>query len=188
MGNIHNLQMEYGTLTVITGPMFSGKSTELIRVAGRLRSIGKKVLGIVHKIDDRYAEGRIVTHNGAQWYENVAVAERLCDIVVDGYDAIIVEELQFFEDAFENIVKWVEKEGVDVICAGLDGDFKRQPFGDILKLIPYADKVIKLNALCKSCRDGTAAHFSRRVIESSEKVLVGGATAYEAVCRKHFLE
>lgn len=180
--------MDNATLTVITGPMFSGKSTKLIREASRLKSIGKKVLGVVHKIDDRYAEGRIVTHNGDQWYENVVVAERLTNVVVDGYDAIIVEELQFFEDAFDSIVRWVEEVGVSVICAGLDGDFKRQPFGDTLRLIPYADKVIKLNALCKSCGDGTTAHFSRRVVESSDKVLVGGASSYEAVCRKHFLE
>ena len=184
--------MEYGKslgeLTIITGPMFSGKSTELIRVASRLRSIGKKVLGVVHKIDDRYAEGGIITHNGAQWYENVVVAERLTDVMVDGFDAIIVEELQFFKDAFDNIVRWIEEKGISVICAGLDGDFRREPFGDTLRLIPYADKVIKLNALCKSCGDGTAAHFSRRVIKSGDKVLVGGATVYEAVCRKHFLE
>lgn len=179
--------MESSTLTIITGPMFSGKSTELIRVAGRLRSIGKKVLGIVHKIDDRYAEGRIITHNGAQWYENIVIADKLEGIVVEGYDAIIVEELQFFKDAFEYIIKWVEELGISVICAGLDGDFERKPFGDTLRLIPYADKVIKLNALCKKCGDGTTAHFSRRVIESDDKVLVGGASSYEAVCRKHYL-
>lgn len=179
--------MESSTLTIITGPMFSGKSTELIRVAGRLRSIGKKVLGIVHKIDDRYAEGRIVTHNGAQWYENIVIADKLEGILVEGYDAIIVEELQFFHDAFEYIIKWVEELGISVICAGLDGDFERKPFGDTLRLIPYADKVIKLNALCKKCGDGTTAHFSRRVIKSDDKVLVGGSSSYEAVCRKHYL-
>ena len=179
--------MELTTLTIITGPMFSGKSTELIREAGRLRSIGKKVLGIVHKIDDRYAEGRIVTHNGAQWYEDVVVADKLTGIEVDEYDVIIVEELQFFTDAFDNIVKWVEEAGVSVICAGLDGDFKRQPFCDVLRLIPYADKVIKLNALCKSCGDGTAAHFSKRIVKKYDTVLVGGNSVYEAVCRKHFL-
>lgn len=177
-----------GNLTIITGPMYSGKSTELIRAASRLKSIGKKILSIVHKIDDRYAEGRIVTHNGAQWHDNVIIADKLTGIDVVGYDTIIVEELQFFEDAFKNIVKWVEEYNVSVICAGLDGDFKRQPFGDTLQLIPYADKVIKLNALCKSCGDGTAAHFSRRIVNSDDKVLVGSAASYEAVCRKHYLE
>lgn len=181
-------KMKYGTLTIITGPMFSGKSTELIRVAGRMKSIGKKVLGVVHKLDDRYSEGEIVTHHGIKWYENVIIANKLSDVVIDGYDVIIVEELQFFEDAFDNIIKWVEKFNLSVICAGLDGDFNRQPFGDTLKLIPYADKVMKLNALCKRCGDGTAAHFSKRVIKSDDKVLVGGSSEYEAVCRKHYLE
>lgn len=180
--------MDYATLTIITGPMFSGKSTELIRIACRLKSIGKKVLGIVHKIDDRYGEKRISTHNGNQWYDNIIVTEKLSDVIVNDFDTIIVEELQFFKDAFDNIIKWVEELGISVICAGLDGDFKRQPFGDTLRLIPYADKVIKLNALCKKCGDGTTAHFSRRVIKSDDTVLVGGSASYEAVCRKHYLE
>jgi unsaturated rhamnogalacturonyl hydrolase len=103
-------------------------------------------------------------------------------------DVIIVEELQFFEDAYENIINWCDIKGKIIICAGLDGDFLRNPFGDVLKLIPYANKVEKLSALCKKCGDGTPAHFSKRIIDDSNKKLVGSDDIYEAVCRKHFLE
>lgn len=177
-----------GHLTLVIGPMFSGKSTELIRLAARYKTIGKRVVCIVHKIDDRYGKPGIATHDGSKWFENVVVAEALTGIDVAPYDVVLVEEAQFFNDAFEAIVSWVDGLAKEVVCAGLDGDFKREPFGDILRLIPHADQVIKLAALCKRCGDGTMAHFSRRVVGSDAKVLVGGAAAYEAVCRKHFTE
>lgn len=176
-----------GSLRLIIGPMFSGKSTELIKRAGRLKSIGKKILTVVHQIDDRYGKGMISTHNGNHWFENVTISDKLSEIDVREYDVVIVEELQFFEDAFSNIVSWVDEIGIDVICAGLDGDFKRSAFGDVLKLIPYADEILRLSALCKLCGDGTEAHFSKRIIKSDDKVVVGGASSYEAVCRKHYL-
>ena len=78
------------------------------------------------------------------------------------------------------------KENKSFIIAGLDGDFKREPFGDILKLIPLAEKVIKLNALCKFCKDGTEAPFTKRLINADIQQLVGGADSYAAVCRKHY--
>jgi thymidine kinase len=168
--------------------MFSGKSTEIIKIIERLKSINKNVLGVVHKIDDRYIKGSVVTHSGKQWSENIIISDKLENIDISGYDTIVVEELQFFENAFTSIIKWVEEFGINVVCAGLDGDFERKPFGDILRLIPYSDKIIKLNALCIKCSDGTLAHFSKRITKNVDKVLVGGLTDYEAVCRKHYLE
>ena len=75
-----------------------------------------------------------------------------------------------------------------VICAGLDGDFNRQPFGDVLRLIPHCDDIIKLKALCKRCGNGTPALFSKRIVNNSKTTLVGSNDCYEAVCRMHYLE
>ena len=101
-------------------------------------------------------------------------------------DVIFVEEIQFFPDAFENISHWVDKLGKTVIVTGLDGDSSRKPFGDVLRLIPIADKVRKLSALCKRCADGTPAHFSKRISSETQTTLIGSSDKYEAVCRKHY--
>jgi thymidine kinase len=103
-------------------------------------------------------------------------------------DVIIIEELQFFTDAYESIVKWCDINNKIVIAAGLDGDFLRNPFGDVLRLIPHAEKVTKLSALCKKCGDGTLAHFTKRITNDNQTTLVGSDDIYEAVCRKHFLK
>ena len=75
-----------------------------------------------------------------------------------------------------------------IIAAGLVSDFLRNPFGDVLKLIPHAEEVIKLNALCKKCKDGTKASFTKRIVNNNSKIIVGSDCCYEAVCRKHYLE
>jgi len=75
-----------------------------------------------------------------------------------------------------------------IIAAGLDGDFERKPFGDVLRLIPYANNVNKINALCTICKDGTQACFSKRITESKDTTLVGSKDVYVAVCREHYLE
>ena len=99
---------------------------------------------------------------------------------------VFIEEAQFFNNLYEFVNKHLINKSF--VIAGLDGDFKRNPFGDILKLIPLADKVKKLNALCKFCKDGTEAPFTKRLIVSDEIKLVGGSDSYASVCRKHYLE
>ena len=103
-------------------------------------------------------------------------------------DVILIEELQFFEDAFENIINWIEKYHKTVVAAGLHGDTNRNMFGDVLKLVPYADSVTKVSALCRCCGDRTLAHFTKRISEDEEGVFVGGEELYESECRKHFLQ
>jgi thymidine kinase len=103
-------------------------------------------------------------------------------------DVIIIEELQFFTDAYETIIHWCDNYSKIIVAAGLSGDFLRNPFGDILKLIPHAEELTKLNALCKKCNNGTLAHFSKRIVQNNKTTLVGSNDIYEAVCRKHFLE
>jgi thymidine kinase len=182
-----------GYLELIIGPMYAGKSTELIRIINRYKCLEKNIVVINHTFNNRYGSSGLTTHNKEK-YDNSINISRLCLLKDESkynfneIDVIIVEELQFFPDAFEVIVDWCDNHKKIVIIAGLDGDFMRKPFGDVLKLIPYADKVTKLNALCKKCGDGTIASFSKRIVNSQERELVGSDGVYEAVCRRHFFE
>ena len=178
-----------GKLELIIGPMFSGKSTELIKRIRLLQKIDKKILVIKPIIDSRYNQNKITSHN----YESVdcIVLEKLEDIKdndVIKYNTIVIDEGQFFSDLVHVVTKWVDNFNVDIIVGGLDGDFQRQPIGTILNLIPYADQCYKLTSLCSICKDGTNAPFSFRLTNSIDKVLVGGSETYIPVCRKHFNE
>jgi thymidine kinase len=194
--NIHNYisseNTNSGYLELIIGPMYAGKSTELLRIINRYKCLNKKICVVNHSFNNRYGSTGLTTHNRTTFDQCVIIA-KLAELDNDNNnailetDVIIIEELQFFEDAFEYVVKWCDS-GKIVICAGLDGDYLRNPFGDVLRLIPHADKVTKLNSLCKKCGDGKLAHFTKRIVSSSETTLVGSDEIYEAVCRKHYLE
>ena len=182
---MENIQKGY--LHLIIGPMYAGKSTELIRIINRYKCLNKKITVINHSYNNRYGSIFLTTHNNEKFNECI-VLDNLSDISSEelmNSDVIIIEELQFFKDAFDNITKWCDDYNKIVIAAGLTGDFMREPFGDILKLIPHAEEVTKLNALCKKCGDGTLAHFSKRITSDNEKTLVGSDDIYEAVCRYH---
>ncbi len=182
-----------GSLELIIGPMYAGKSTELIRIINRFKCLDKNVLVINHVWNNRYGSSTLTTHN-RESFDECVILEKLGDVEKEenkeffkNADVIVIEELQFFGDAYDNIVKWIDEEGKCVVAAGLDGDAKKKPFGDVLRLIPHAEKVRKLNALCKMCGDGTKAHFSKRIVKDESTVLVGSDDVYEAVCRYHFL-
>jgi thymidine kinase len=173
------------SLDLVIGPMFSGKSTELIRRIRLLQKIDKKVLVIKPTIDNRYNDNKLTTHN----YDSVEciVTDRLDSITgVDSYNVVVVDEGQFFPDLKKTIVQWLDNYNLHIVVGGLDGDFQRNPIGEILDLIPHSDQCIKLTSLCSVCKDGTIAPFSRRIIQSNDKVLVGGSDMYIPVCRKHF--
>jgi len=170
--------------------MYAGKSTELIRRINRYKCLNKKIIIINHKLNNRYGSNGLTTHN-KEFIENCIILEKLSELdnnILYNAEVIIIEELQFFEDSYDNIVNWCDYLGKIVIAAGLNGDCNREPFGDVLKLIPHVDKLTKLSALCKKCGDGTAANFSKKIIENTNKTLIGSDGIYEAVCRKHFLE
>jgi thymidine kinase len=176
-----------GYLELIIGPMFSGKSTELIRRIRLLQKINKKVLVIKPKIDIRYNQTKITSHN----FESVdclvlSNLNELSSSNIMEYEVIVIDEGQFFPDLKETIYDWVENYQINIIVGGLDGDFQRKPLGQILELIPIADKCKKYNSLCNLCKDGTEAPFTFRLVESKDKILIGGAESYIPVCRKHF--
>ena len=182
----HNMYQGY--LELIIGPMYAGKSTELIRIINRYKCLNKKIIIINHTFNNRYGSTGLTTHNREK-IDKCIILDNLSDIdtnELDKTDVIIIEELQFFKDAYECVIDWCDNKNKIVIAAGLDGDFMKNPFGDVLKLIPHAEKVTKLSALCKRCGDGTLAHFSKRIVNSIETTLVGSEDVYEAVCRQHF--
>lgn len=177
-----------GYLELIIGPMYAGKSTELIRIINRYKCLKKNITIINHTYNNRYGSKGLTTHN-LEKIDNCIIVSKLGEInpiLINDCDVIIIEELQFFEDAYDIILDWCSNQNKTVIAAGLDGDFKKMPFGDVLRLIPHAEKVTKLCALCKRCGNGTTAHFTKRITNDENKTLVGSDDIYEAVCRKHY--
>lgn len=179
-----------GYLKLIIGPMFAGKSTELIRIMRMYKAIGKNILPINHILNDRYGSPTNITTHNEDIHRCIAV-KSLSEVKQDDLmvaEVIAIEELQFFPDAFEKITHWVDVLGKTVIAAGLDGDFERNPFGDVLKLIPHCNEVIKVNAYCSQCKDGTFASFSLRHSDTTTSQLLVGSKVYEPVCRYHYLK
>jgi thymidine kinase len=181
------------SLELITGPMFSGKSSEIIRRVNRLKVLGKTPLIITSHLDTRFSENACIsTHNPE--------SERICALSfknisqVFGYvifknaEYVIIEEGQFFPDLVEAVICMVETHGKKVIVSGLNGDSDRKPFKNMADLEPYADSVMRLSALCKRCGDGTPGLFSALIKgEKTGQICVGASDLYEAMCRKHYL-
>ena len=176
-----------GRLDIILGCMFSGKSNELIRRVKRYRSIGKRTILINYIDDNRYSTDCVSTHDDVH-LECVKVRNLSeIDINYDDYDVIAIDEGQFFKDLYIFIATVLKLYKKDVIVASLDGDYQQQVFGDVLQLIPLADDVIKLKALCVKCSDGTSASFTKKIINSNIKEEIGGSDKYTSVCRFHLL-
>ena len=153
-----------GSLSLIIGPMFSGKSTKGLEILNRYESIGKSILTITHIIDKRYGIDVISNHNLVQ--KKCISLEHLMSVVNKSEyinsEIVFIEESQFFSDLIEFVKKAVDIDCKNVIVIGLSGDFKREKFGNILDLIPIADYVEKLSAYCKLCSDCTLAHFTQK--------------------------
>lgn len=176
-----------GSISIIMGCMFSGKSTELIRLANRYKVLEKKVLIVNHKLDERYSKNSIATHSN-QTLDCLAVSS-LDEIDKSKYkeaDVLIIEEAQFFKNLYTFVVNACENDGKIMIVVGLDGDSNRNEFGEILKLIPICDSVKKLYGLCVMCKDGTKACFTKRLVDNKNQIFIG-SSEFIAVCRKHYI-
>lgn len=181
--------MEQGKISVIIGCMFSGKSTEMIRLIKRYKQIQKyKLLIINNSKDNRYGESVISSHDKIQI--KCHSLNKLSDIKeTEQYtnsNVIFIEEGQFFPDLLEFCVNAADNDKKIVYVAGLDGDFQKNEFGQMCKLIPHAEEVTKLKALCNCCGDGTEANFTKRIVDNKNQELVGSTDSYIPVCRKHF--
>lgn len=180
-----------GKIELIIGCMYSGKTTEIMRRVQMYQTLNKPIAIYTHSCDTRYAEsGNICTHNRATIAATpISFLSAIRDL--DNYMAaeiVFIEEAQFFPDLFDTVTKCVDEDKKTFIISGLDGDFKMEPFEQIVRLIPRSESVVKMNALCIKCGDGTPAAFSKRIVKSQERELVGSDGVYEAVCRMHFQE
>jgi thymidine kinase len=173
-------------IDIILGPMFSGKSTELLRRCNRYKAIGKSIILINHSFDTR-TDSSIKTHENHK--EPAVKTLKLMDIIqLENYlncEVVGIDEAQFFEDLYEFVI-YTEKLNKIIIISGLDGDSNRKPFGQILDCIPLCDSVVKLNAMDMIDKDGTPAIFSKRIVSVSDKILVGANDSYVAVSRKNY--
>lgn len=176
-----------GYLELWIGPMFSGKTTQLIQCYKKFNYIGKSICVVNYHLDKRYHETMLSTHD--KLMIPCLQTCHLKDIYKKAIkcDVILINEGQFFNDLFEVVIDFVENHQKQVYITALDGDFKRGKFGSILDLIPYCDKVTKLNSLCARCKNGTSAQFSHRVSEEEGQVVIGSDN-YIPLCRKCYQE
>jgi thymidine kinase len=169
--------------------MYAQKTTELLRRIRRYKAIGHSILVVNYSGDTRYGTNKIITHDTDS--SDAICVKRLEEVgpqVTSGsYQVLIIDEGQFYSDLYEKVRDWADTLPIHIIVTGLDGDSDRNPFGDILKLVPLAEEVERLSALCSVCKDGTLAHFSKALIHKAEQVIIGGANLYVPVCRKHYL-
>ncbi|XP_063444542.1 thymidine kinase, cytosolic-like [Mytilus trossulus] len=172
-----------GQIQVIFGPMFSGKTTELMRRMKRYQIANYKCLVIKYSKDDRYDKEGIATHD-KQTLPAVP-AEKLDDVLVmaENFEVIGVDEGQFFPDVVSFSDEMAER-GKTVIVAALDGTFQKKGFGNILNLVPLAENVIKLTSVCMGCNN--EGSFTKRKGQETAVEIIGGADKYLAVCRSCF--
>lgn len=177
-----------GRMEVITGPMFSGKSEELIRRLKRAQIAKRTVISFKPDLDVRYHRRAIASHS-AQTMEAITVASvdemrETLSAVIDQIEVVGVDEAQFFDPSLASLALDLVHRGKRVILAGLDTTFAGEPFPPIPELMAIADEVVKLSAVCMQC--GAPAIHTQRLGYSQSLVLVGAAEMYEARCRACF--
>ena len=167
--------------------MFSGKSTELIRRINREKSINKKGLVINYYRDNRYSSNSIATHDNSKIKcLKLEKLEELTKDIINSFDTFFIDEGQFFPDLRTVVSKLVDIHKKHVVVSGLDGDFNRNVFGQILELIPICDTVDKLTAYCCKCNNGTSAPFTKKCSNTGQIIEIGGIDKYIPVCRYHY--
>lgn len=180
-----------GKIEVICGPMFAGKTEELIRRVKRMEYAKKKYLVFKPNIDNRFSTCEVVSHNKKRTNAiNIDInnPNMVSKYITEDISALVFDEVQFFNESLLNIVKDYASKGLRIICAGLDKDFLGNPFGIMPNLLALADEVTKLTAICMVC--GEEATETQRIIDGhpayddDDVVLIGATESYEARCRK----
>lgn len=177
-----------GWLEVITGCMFAGKTEELIRRVRILQYAKKKIVIFKPSIDDRYSEVDVVSHSGESIQAfAIEKASQILDLIEEDTEVVAIDEVQFFDDEIIKICDHLANNGVRVMVAGLDLDFRGEPFSVMPHLMTQAEFVTKLTAVCMQC--GAPATRSQRYVNGKPAnyddpvVMVGADESYEAVCR-----
>lgn len=172
-----------GIIDVITGPMFSGKTEELIKRIRILEYADIRMLIIKPKIDNRFNENKIISRSGVEKKTMVAKdGQEIMSFWNDSYDAIIIDEVQFFDSDLIPIIEKLASNGKRVIVSGLDTDYRMQPFGIMPHLLSISDNITKLIAVCSVCKNVASKSF--RKTKSKLVTQVGDKDEYEARCRR----
>ncbi|SFE43175.1 thymidine kinase [Thermophagus xiamenensis] len=170
-----------GWIEVITGSMFSGKTEELLRRLRRARIARQRVEIFKPLVDNRYSEQEVVSHDANSIPSTPVESSGNILLLCSNVDVVGIDEAQFFDKGLNDVCNQLANQGIRVIVAGLDMDFKGKPFGPMPDLMASAEYVTKVHAICVYC--GDLAHFSLRKTASDRLVEVGADEAYEAVCR-----
>lgn len=182
----HNTRL--GWIEVICGPMFAGKSEELIRRIRRIIYAKKKVIVFKPQIDNRYSEDEVVSHNkrSVKCY-NLKSSKDVNKYITDDVYAVAFDEVQFMDEGIIDVCQELASKGIRVICAGLDNDFRGEPFSIMPKLLCIAEYVTKLTAICNVC--GHNATRTQRIVNGVPAnyedpiVIIGASESYEPRCR-----
>ena len=175
-----------GSIEVITGSMFSGKTEELIRRLRRAQYAGLKVEIFKPSLDNRYSETLVVSHDDNSIHSTVVDNPSSILLLAGGVDVVGIDEAQFFDLSLTGVCNQLADEGIRIIVAGLDMDFLGKPFGPIPALLATSEYITKVHAICMRC--GNLAQYSYRKSDESSIVLVGEKNLYEPLCRKCFRE
>lgn len=181
--------VNHGYIEVVVGPMYSGKSEELIRRLKRAKIAKQKIIVFKPHIDDRYSKEKVVSHSGDS-VEAIPInkSSEIYDLIDEDIQVVGIDEVQFFDEEIIDIAVDLANKGVRVIAAGLDMDFKGEPFGVTPKLLAVAEFVDKIQAICSVC--GQPATRSQRLIDGKPAkyddpiIKVGAVESYEARCRR----
>ena len=170
-----------GSIEVVCGSMFSGKTEELIRRMKRAQFAKLKVEIFKPAIDVRYSEAEVVSHDRNAIQSTPVDSSQNILLMANDVDVVGIDEAQFFDMGIVEVANELARRGIRVICAGLDMDFKGIPFGPMPALMAIADDVYKTHAICVHC--GDLAYVSHRTVSSDKRVLLGETESYEPLCR-----
>lgn len=179
-----------GWIELICGSMFSGKTEEMLRRLRRAEIARKQIQIFKPQIDQRYGLDRVASHNGVSREDAIVIrdAQEILQHLAPDAEVIAIDEVQFFDWAVADVCTQLADQGRRVIAAGLDQDFRGEPFGPMPLLLALAERVDKLNAICVCC--GAAASRTQRLIDGRPAryddpiIFVGGSESYEARCRR----
>ncbi|WP_374360936.1 thymidine kinase [Cloacibacterium sp.] len=184
--NTINHAKQSGWMEVICGSMFSGKTEELIRRLRRAEMAGQKVEIFKPKVDTRYDDVEVVSHNHNKIMSTPVESSNEILLLGSTCDVIGIDEAQFFDEGIVEVANQLANNGIRVVIAGLDMDFLGRPFGPMPYLMATAEYVTKVHAICK--KTGNLANYSMRISQNQDLVQLGETDSYEAVSRRVFVD
>lgn len=170
-----------GSIEVICGSMFSGKTEELIRRLKRAKIARLRVEIFKPTVDIRYSDTEVVSHDSNSIHSTPVENSASILLLSEDVDVVGIDEAQFFDSGVVDVCNELAKRGIRVIVAGLDMDFKGEPFGPMPRLCAIADDVSKVHAICVHC--GQLANYSHRLVSNQKQVMLGEKNEYQPLCR-----